>query len=115
MTDTIDQTAIADDELPADDAASGIVIALGDLGRGAVIQERGMCRLFSRSTTSIRRAVKRGELPPPVRLFGQCSWTVGVLIDYLEKRQRTAHADDEGPAHGDLDEDLRARELRLRP
>ena len=48
--------------------------------------EQALGVLFSRHESSIKRAVERGELPPPVRLFGQNAWTAGVLIRHLEDR-----------------------------
>ena len=64
----------------------GVISALGELGSGAVITEQGLCALFGRHGSSVKRAVERGELPPPIRLFGQNSWTAGVLIRHFEHR-----------------------------
>ena len=64
----------------------GIVAQLGELGSGAVITEEALGRLFSRHPTSVKRAVERSELPPPCRLFGQNTWTVGVLVAHIERR-----------------------------
>ncbi len=68
----------------------GVIAALGELGPGAVIMEDGLCALFDRHGSSVKRAVERGELPPPIRLFGQNSWTAGVLIRHLEGRLQEA-------------------------
>lgn len=64
----------------------GIVAQLGELQPGAVITEEGVGHLFKRCTTSVKRAVERGELPPPCRLFGKNAWTVGIVIGHLERR-----------------------------
>ena len=64
----------------------GIVTALGRLGAGAVITEEGISHLFGRHGDSVKRAVERRELPPPVKLFGQPTWTVGVVLRHLEQR-----------------------------
>lgn len=111
MTDTIVPTlaeALATDSVNID----GVVSVLGRLGRGAVIHEKGICRLFGRSASAVRRAVRRGELPESTRLFGQCTWTVGALVDHIEERQRLARAT---AAHHLGDDDLHEKELRLRP
>ena len=68
----------------------GLIAEFGDLGAGTIIQEAALRRLFNRSKDSIARAVDRRELPPPVRLFGQNTWTVGVLVQHLEKRLEQA-------------------------
>jgi hypothetical protein len=73
-----------------DDLPSGVISALGEMGPGAIITERGLGGLFERSPDSVKRAVEKGHLPPPTRLFGQNIWTAGVLVKYLEERQREA-------------------------
>jgi len=67
-------------------ALPGIIPVLGELGNGAVIMEEGMAHLFKRHMTSVKRAVQRGELPPPTRLFGKNAWTVRSIISHIEDR-----------------------------
>jgi len=67
-------------------AAAGIVAELGDLGPGALITEPALARLFNRHPASVKRAVQRGELPPPTRLFGKNTWTAGALVRHIEAR-----------------------------
>lgn len=64
----------------------GIIGAIGELEPGTIITEAGLAKLFGRHLTSVKRAVDRGELPEPVKLFGQRSWTVRVLIEHHETR-----------------------------
>jgi hypothetical protein len=59
---------------------------LGELKAGTVITEEGLAHLFQRHVVSVKRAVQRGELPPPCRLFGANVWTAGALIRYIESR-----------------------------
>jgi hypothetical protein len=68
----------------------GIIALLGELKPGAVLFEEGLARLFDRHPASIKRAVQRGELPPPCRLFGGNAWTAGVLVRHVEKRLEEA-------------------------
>ena len=68
------------------DPDPGIISTLGDLSPGTVITITGLARLFHRHVDSVKRAVRRGELPPPCRLFGQAAWTVGSLLRHLEGR-----------------------------
>ena len=63
---------------------SGVIVELGQLGSGAVISEKGMSQLFRRHPTSVKRAVERGEIPPPFRLFGRNTWTAGALVRHFE-------------------------------
>jgi hypothetical protein len=71
----------------------GVIAALGDMKSRTVITEEGIARLFGRCTTTVKRAVERGELPPPCRLFGQNTWTVGVLMGHIENRLEEAAAE----------------------
>ena len=64
----------------------GIIATLGELKPGAVITEEGVAFLFKRHVTSIKRAVLRGELPPPCRMFGGNVWTAGVVLTHIEAR-----------------------------
>ena len=68
----------------------GIIAQLGELQPGAVITEEGIANLFDRCITSVKRAVQRGELPPPCRLLGKNAWTVGILVGHLEHRLEQA-------------------------
>lgn len=84
----------------------GIIRRLGDLPPDAVISEDGLARLFGRHRVSIRRAVKRGELPPSIRLFGESTWTIEALRNHTNKRLEDARKDAER---------LQQRISRLRP
>ena len=68
----------------------GIVATLGELGPGAIVTEEGVAALFHRHVASVKRAVQRGELPAPCRLFGQNTWTAGVLVRHIEDRLKQA-------------------------
>ena len=76
----------------------GIIAALGELGSGAVITEEGVAHLFNRHEASVKRAVQRGELPPPCRLFGSNTWTAGAVIGHIEKRLEEAAREAENEA-----------------
>ncbi len=66
----------------------GIITALSE--PDTVITEAGLARLFGRCSNSVKRAVKRDELPPPARLFGKPMWTAGVIVEHLQQRQKEA-------------------------
>ena len=70
----------------ADASVPGIIMELGALTPTTIITEEGVARLFRRHVVSVKRAVQRGELPPPCRLFGVNVWTVGVFVRHIEHR-----------------------------
>lgn len=74
------QAQAALDHLP------GIIAILGDLPKGAIVTEEGLATMFDRHIASVKRAVQRGELPAPARLFGGNCWTAGVLVHHIEER-----------------------------
>ena len=81
----------AEEQRPGDGSrsageANGIWRALGDLPPGAIVSEAALAGMFGRCTTSIKRAVKRGELPPATRLMGMPVWTVAAILRHLEAR-----------------------------
>jgi predicted DNA-binding transcriptional regulator AlpA len=70
---------------------SGEICAdLGALPPGTLITEKALAQLLGRSVKSIKRAVARGELPPPVRLVGASRWTAGAIVRHVEKRLEDA-------------------------
>lgn len=90
MSESIERGA-TDDELrnvhhtPVSRHLPGI-LALDELGDRAIIFESGLAKMFDRCETSVKRAVDRGELPPPARLFGKPVWTVRAILEHLETR-----------------------------
>jgi hypothetical protein len=71
-------------------ATPGIIRELGQLEPKAIIYEEGLAKLFDRHLATVKRAVRRGELPPPIRIFGQNAWTVETLIKHFEMCLETA-------------------------
>ena len=72
------------------DGSCNIVKELGELPVGAIVEEEALARMFGRCSASVKRAVERGELPKPVRMFGKPCWTAGKILDFIEKRLETA-------------------------
>ena len=71
----------------------GIVTALERLGNGTLISEKGLAELLGCSPVTIKRAVARDELPPPVRLLGKPTWTAGAILRHFEDRLQKAAAE----------------------
>lgn len=95
----IDLAPVEVGNLPDQGELPGIVAALGELGQGAIITEAGVACLFNRHPASVKRAVQRGELPPPCRLFGGNAWTAGALVRHIEKRLEEAAKEQERLSH----------------
>ncbi|MEW6357952.1 MAG: hypothetical protein AB1696_16585 [Planctomycetota bacterium] len=68
----------------------GIIRELGELGAGALVTEAGLARLLGRHPVSVKRAVSRGELPPPIRLCGGPVWLAGAIVEHLQRRMDEA-------------------------
>lgn len=92
MTETCEQCTCSETK---EEALDGIVPELGELGEGAIITEAALARILRRHQVTLKRAVQRGELPPPVRLLGGPVWTVGAIVRHLESRLEAAAKDAE--------------------
>jgi len=68
----------------------GTISALADLAPEAIIDEAALARIFGKHPVSIKRAIRRGELPPGVRMFGKPTWTAKAILDHLNARLETA-------------------------
>ena len=77
------------------DISSGIIRQLGDLPDGAIISEEALARFFGRCQVSIKRAIQRGELPPPVKLLGMPVWTAKKLLNHINNRLEIAQKEKE--------------------
>ncbi|MCZ7645687.1 MAG: hypothetical protein M5U26_10445 [Planctomycetota bacterium] len=55
-----------------------------------IITEAQLAHALGRHPVTIRRAVERGELPPPVRLMGKPTWTGAAILKHLEARLEQA-------------------------
>lgn len=87
---THDLAPVEVESLPDPGELPGIIALLGELKPGAILTEEGVARLFNRHVASVKRAVQRGELPPPCRLFGGNAWTAGAIIRHIEARLEQA-------------------------
>ena len=74
---------------------TGIIRRLGDLPPGTVINEDALAKMFGRCQVSIKRAIQRGELPPPVKLLGMPVWTAEKLLSHLNARLDKALKEEE--------------------
>jgi len=64
---------------------NGIIQELGTLPPKSIINEEALARILQRHPATVKRAVARGELPPPIRFLGAPAWTVEVILRHLDK------------------------------
>jgi hypothetical protein len=93
MSDTKSNDPISvglEDSMADPNSLPGVIAALAALHPSTIVTEEGMAHLFNRHMVSVKRAVERGELPPPCHLFGARVWTAGILIRHIERRLEQA-------------------------
>jgi predicted DNA-binding transcriptional regulator AlpA len=71
-------------------ALDGVCAELGTLPAEALVTEKALAAMLGKCVKSIKRAVKRGELPQPVRIMGAPTWTAGAIVRHIEKRLEAA-------------------------
>src|SRR5438132_13696408 len=72
-----------------------IMTALAVLPPQTLLSQYKLAQMVRRHVTSVKRAIQRGELPPPVPLFGANVWTVAAILEHISARleaERTAAA-----------------------
>lgn len=77
------------------DNSGGIVRELGELPSGTIVNEEGLAQMLGRCRHTIKRAVKRGELPPPIKFMGKPRWTVGAILKHFEERLEESKKEEE--------------------
>jgi len=85
-------------QTPEEQAPAGVVRELGELPPGAILEEEAVARMFNRHPASVKRAVARGELPPPTRFLGKPRWTAGAILAHLDTRLESARREAEKEA-----------------
>jgi hypothetical protein len=71
------------------------MLPLGSYKPEDVLSEQTLCKLLDRCKTSVRRMVRRAELPPPTKLSGRRCWTVGNLSAFFQVRLEQARREQE--------------------
>ena len=88
----MNETTITDD-------IQGLCVAeLAALPAGTPVDEAALARMFTCCRASIKRAVQRGELPAPTRMFGRPFWTAGAVVRHVEGRLTEAQKEAEREA-----------------
>ena len=63
-----------------------VVYELGQLPPETFVTQQYVATIFGRSALSVRRAIQKNELPPPIRMFNDRGWFVRHLIRHLDLR-----------------------------
>jgi len=79
--------------------SNGLLIEeLARLPVGTILDERTLAGMFACHPATIKRAVQRGELPAPIRMFGRPVWTAGRILEHVAGRLEAAQKDAEREA-----------------
>jgi len=74
-----------------------IVTKLAELPEKALLDERALAEVLGVTKRTIRRMVRRHELPPPFRVAGRARWFAGKVLDHFkaeaERRATKARAE----------------------
>jgi hypothetical protein len=73
-------------KMPKAENFSGIICELGNLPKGAIVNEEALSKIFNRCQVSIKRAIQRCQLAPPITLLGMPVWTSEKLLSHLNAR-----------------------------
>jgi len=68
----------------------GIVTALAELPSDAHLDAEALGCILGRCKKTIQRAVRRGELPPPIKFMGKHVWLVRSILAHMENLQDKA-------------------------
>lgn len=80
------------------DDSRGVIRELGQMEPDTILYEKGLAEILGCCTQTIKRCVRRGELPPSVRMNGKPCWTVRSILDHLDERLRAAKREAEAEA-----------------
>lgn len=65
---------------------AGVFLGLAGLPDDAWLTEAALAALLGRCVRTIKNAVRRRELPRPVRTLGKPQWTAGALKQHMNAR-----------------------------
>jgi len=64
---------------------TGIFTFLDDYGSYTIITENALAKVFGCHPITIKRRIKRGELPPSCQFMGKACWTVKTLRQHIDE------------------------------
>lgn len=75
-----------------------LIVALAQLPPQALVSEGALAEALSVTKRTIRRMVRRGELPPPIAFAGRSTWMVCRILKHFEARATRAEQEAEREA-----------------
>ena len=91
--------SVPDHPAPAMPDRPGVVITrLAELPADSFLDTEALGGILGRCKKTIQRAVRRGELPPPIIFLGRHVWIVRTILAHMEARQAAAVKIAEGRA-----------------
>jgi predicted DNA-binding transcriptional regulator AlpA len=69
-----------------DNSPSPRVSLAASISDGCILSQDEIAGIFDVAPSTVWRAVQRGDLPPPVKLFNKNTWTGAAIRQHLEDR-----------------------------
>lgn len=89
----MDDQAERQNEDESQSGRSRCITALADLPSRTLLDESALAKAIGVTQRTVRRMVRRHELPPPVVFAGRSTWMVKRVLDHFEARaERAARA-----------------------
>lgn len=90
MSSVLESPLEGDQHKTEESTNNGVCVEFASLPPNAFIDIFGMARMLKRSTKSVQRAVRRGDLPAPFKFLGKLTWLAGSIVEHLRKKQEAA-------------------------
>ena len=90
MTETSVDNETGECDSAKDELHGELFALMGSLHDGALITEAGLAKMFGRHPASIKRAIERGGLPPPIHLLKRPMFSIGAIRNHLLQRFQEA-------------------------
>ena len=73
----------------------GVWREFNELGQNTIVTEGAVAAILGKHLMSIRRAIDKQQLPPPVKLMDQRVWRLGAILDFIDGRLAAEQKDAE--------------------
>lgn len=87
MSNVLESPQDGDQHKTEESTNNGACVEFANLPPNAHIDLRTLAKMLKRSTKSVQRAVRRGDLPAPFKFLGKLTWMAGVIVEHLKQKQ----------------------------
>jgi len=87
MSKVLESPLDGDQHKTEESTNTGACVEFATLPPNAHIDLRTLAKMLKRSTKSVQRAVRRGDLPAPFKFLGKLTWMAGVIVEHLKQKQ----------------------------